>query len=67
MWILDEPRLRLDFAIQDAVFRKVILKIEGQLRFLELLLNLLSAVAKALNVNCEFNNLVKVRVIAHHY
>jgi hypothetical protein len=31
------------------------------------LLYLLSAVAKALNVNCEFNNLVEVRIIAHHY
>ena len=66
MWVFDEPRLRSNFAVNDAIFRKVILKAKGQLRLLELILDLFSAIAEALNVYSELHNLVEVRVVAHH-
>ena len=66
MWVFDEPRLRSNFAVNDAIFRKVILEAEGQQRLLELSLYLFSAIAEALNVYSELHNLVEVRVVAHH-
>lgn len=47
MGVLDEPRLRSDFAIDDAVLRKVILETKGQIRLLELNLDSVSAIAEA--------------------
>jgi len=66
VWVFDEPRLRSNFAVNDAIFRKVILEAEGQQRLLELTLDFFSAIAEALNVYSELHNLVKVRVVAHH-
>ena len=66
MWVFDEPRLRSNFAVNDAIFRKVILEAKGQLRLLELILDFFSAIAEALNVDSELYNLVEVRVVAHH-
>ncbi len=66
MWVLDEPRLRSNFAVYDAILRKVILETEGQLRLLKLILDLLPAIAEALNVYGELYNLVVVCVVAHY-
>jgi len=66
VWVFDEPRLRSNFAVNDTIFRKVILEAEGQQRLLELTLDFFSAIAEALNVYSELHNLVKVRVVAHH-
>ena len=66
MWVFDEPRLRSNFAVNDTIFRKVILEAKGQQRLLELILDPFSAIAEALNVYSELHNLVEVRVVAHH-
>ena len=66
MWIFDEPRLSFNFAINDAIFGKVILKTKRQLRSLEFKLNLFFAVAEALYVDSEFNDLVVVCIVAHN-
>ena len=49
--VFDVPRLCFNFAIENAVFRKVSEKVEGKVRFVELLLNFLAAVAETLYVD----------------
>lgn len=45
------PRLCFDFAVQNAIFRKISGKVEGKVRFVKLLLNFLAAVAETLYVD----------------